>query len=76
MNNAYFNSWQPPVKMTAIVIEPVPGEVKPLAYRYDHGIEEKYLQKVCNDMKRKFPGATHMNLYDRNTRRFIRQIRF
>jgi hypothetical protein len=61
-------------ELNAIVIEPVPGE-KPLAYSYRHNIRWSYVKKFCSDMKRKYPGATHVNFYDKQTRRFAGQVR-
>lgn len=41
---------------------------------WKYNIFERYLKKVANDAKRKFPAAEYMDVYDKNSRLFQKRV--
>jgi hypothetical protein len=60
--------------LIGIVIAVIDG--KPTGKKYVHNIKDTthYKGKFCNDMKRKWPTATHVNFYDKTTGEFSERI--
>jgi hypothetical protein len=62
-------------KVRGIVIEPVPGQDKPLARKYEYIYNSPAgISTFLGNMKKKFPNATHVNFYCRKTNSFIEKI--
>jgi hypothetical protein len=63
-------------KLTAIVITPdtLNPKAKPAAAKYIFDNNRAQLQRFLRFATQKFPGASHINFYNRETGRFVGQV--
>lgn len=63
-----------PKYFNAIIVNQIPGMTQPQFVKY-HNIPESKLSKLCRYALKTFPGVHHINLYRRETKQFVRQLK-
>jgi len=66
--------YTPDKKLIAIVMDNVGGRA--VGKKFEHGIKDttNSKSKFCRDMHKRFPQATHVNFYDKETGLYKEQI--
>lgn len=63
-----------PKYFTAIIVNKVPG-VNTLQFVKYHNIPESKISKLCRHTLKTFQGVDHINLYEKFTKRFYKQLK-
>lgn len=59
---------------TAIIVNNLPGMSQPQFIKYRNVPKDK-LQGLCKYTSKTFPGVSHINLYEKSTKRFVVQLK-